>query len=111
MKLAKITILVAILFFLVTFYSSLYAIPGDLDKTFDADGKTTTSIGVYDEARDVAIQPDGKIVVVGFNDDGIGPFDLTFRLLVLTRTARWIRHLGRAERLFCLKAAFRRCSV
>ncbi|MGB7202687.1 MAG: FG-GAP-like repeat-containing protein [Pyrinomonadaceae bacterium] len=71
MKLAKIRILVAILFFLVTFYSSLYAIPGDLDKTFDADGKTTTSIGVYDEARDVAIQPDGKIVVVGFYDDGI----------------------------------------
>lgn len=80
MKLAKIRILVANLFFLVTFYSNLYAVPGDLDTTFDGDGKTTTSIGVYDDLRDVAIQPDGKIVVVGFNDDGIGPYDLDLSL-------------------------------
>ncbi|MEO5952215.1 MAG: S-layer homology domain-containing protein [Chloroflexia bacterium] len=43
-----------------------YAADGDLDTTFDGDGKQTTNyISRYDEARAVAIQPDGKIVVVG----------------------------------------------
>jgi uncharacterized delta-60 repeat protein len=40
--------------------------PGDLDTTFDSDGKVTTHF-VHDEgARGVAVQPDGKIVAAGY---------------------------------------------
>src|SRR5262249_33815551 len=42
---------------------------GDLDETFGIGGKVTTDLsGGEDEARGVAIQPDGKIVVVGLSD-------------------------------------------
>lgn len=44
---------------------------GSLDKSFDGDGLVTTAIGPYhDDAYDVVIQPDGKIVVAGATDDG-----------------------------------------
>ena len=65
MSLTKIGILVANLFFLATFYSNLYAVPGDLDTTFDVDGKVFTTIGGSSSAADMAVQADGKIVVVG----------------------------------------------
>jgi uncharacterized delta-60 repeat protein len=40
--------------------------PGDLDTTFDGDGKVTTDFaGGFDEAHAVAIQADGKIVAAG----------------------------------------------
>ncbi len=38
---------------------------GSFDTTFDGDGIVTTNIDVSDESRDVALQSDGKIVVVG----------------------------------------------
>jgi uncharacterized delta-60 repeat protein len=38
---------------------------GTLDTTFDTDGIVTTNISTYDEAHSVALQPDGKIIVVG----------------------------------------------
>ncbi|MGE3842572.1 MAG: hypothetical protein AB7I50_13385 [Vicinamibacterales bacterium] len=38
---------------------------GTLDTSFDADGKQTIDFGATDRAGAVAIQPDGKIVVVG----------------------------------------------
>src|SRR5262249_27817077 len=39
---------------------------GALDTTFDGDGKLTTAIGTgADQATSVAVQPNGKIVVVG----------------------------------------------
>ncbi|MFN9437114.1 MAG: cadherin domain-containing protein, partial [Planctomycetota bacterium] len=39
---------------------------GDLDITFDGDGKVTTAVESFDDtARSVAIQSDGKIVVAG----------------------------------------------
>jgi len=39
---------------------------GSLDNSFDGNGKLTTDFGEYSEiARDVALQPDGKIVVLG----------------------------------------------
>jgi uncharacterized delta-60 repeat protein len=42
---------------------------GDLDQTFGTGGKVTTDLsGREDEARGVAIQPDGKIVVVGLSE-------------------------------------------
>jgi uncharacterized delta-60 repeat protein len=44
---------------------------GDLDTTFDGDGKVTTAVGSFaDEARGIAIQSDGKIVVAGFSFNG-----------------------------------------
>jgi uncharacterized delta-60 repeat protein len=41
------------------------AAPGDLDPTFDGDGKVTTDFIFNDEAHGVAIQQDGKIVAAG----------------------------------------------
>jgi uncharacterized delta-60 repeat protein len=39
---------------------------GELDSTFDGDGRMTLHLGAADEsAVDVAVQPDGKIVVLG----------------------------------------------
>jgi uncharacterized delta-60 repeat protein len=38
---------------------------GTLDTTFSGDGKVTTDFGGYDQAHAVAIQANGKIVVVG----------------------------------------------
>ncbi len=44
---------------------------GDLDITFDGDGKVTTNFGGdYDQANCVAIQSDGKIVVAGSSWNG-----------------------------------------
>jgi uncharacterized delta-60 repeat protein len=42
---------------------------GDLDTTFDGDGKVTTDFGgnLYDRAYSAAIQTDGKIVVAGYS--------------------------------------------
>ncbi len=42
--------------------------PGTLDTSFDTDGKVTTSISSFTVANAVAIQSDGKIVVVGCTD-------------------------------------------
>jgi uncharacterized delta-60 repeat protein len=40
---------------------------GALDPTFDGDGKITTDFGgLHEAAYDVAIQPDGKLVAVGY---------------------------------------------
>jgi uncharacterized delta-60 repeat protein len=48
------------------FATSVSAAAGDLDPTFDADGKVVTDVGsVDDRAYDLAIQRDGKIVVFG----------------------------------------------
>ena len=42
-----------------------YNVDGSLDTSFDTDGKVTTDFGGYDIAQSVAIQLDGKIIVVG----------------------------------------------
>ncbi len=48
-----------------------YEDSGALDATFSTDGKVTTPIGSgYDQAFGVAIQSDGKIVVVGSSNNG-----------------------------------------
>ena len=64
------------------------AAPGDLDLTFDADGKVTTPFGVSsgDDGASVAVQTDGKIVVGGSSNNDFalarynadGPLDVTF---------------------------------
>ena len=48
-----------------------YNTNGSLDTTFDGDGKVTTPIGFFALARAVAIQSDGKIVVVGTANSGV----------------------------------------
>jgi len=59
---------VAISLFFFTSITALAAPPGTLDDGFDTDGKLTTDISDNDEAFDAAVQPDGKIVVVGVSD-------------------------------------------
>jgi uncharacterized delta-60 repeat protein len=39
---------------------------GDLDPTFEGDGKRIVSFGGADDAQQVLVQPDGKIVVAGY---------------------------------------------
>lgn len=47
-----------------------YSSYGILDSSFGGDGKVTTSFSPYhDRINDVALQPDGKIVAVGFSED------------------------------------------
>jgi uncharacterized delta-60 repeat protein len=60
----RITLLGA-LALVITTASPGVADPGDLDPTFDGDGKVTTHFIFTDEARGVAIQGDGKIVAAG----------------------------------------------
>src|SRR5262245_32554298 len=46
--------------------------PGDLDPTFDGDGKVTTDLRLSDEfIWALVVQPDGKVVVAGYNTDFI----------------------------------------
>src|SRR6185295_9593488 len=59
---------------ILTFFSAaVFAQAGDLDNTFDADGKITTDINSGDDgAISVAIQPDGKIVTTGYAYNATG---------------------------------------
>src|SRR6185295_12934247 len=52
-----------------------YNTDGSLDTSFSGDGKQTTDFGPFDAASDVAIQTNGKIVVVGIRSDGMGNDD------------------------------------
>ena len=57
-------------------------VPGNLDTSFDNDGKVTTLVGPQDNfGEDVAIQGDGKIVVVGRADPGIDTGQDNFALV------------------------------
>ena len=53
-----------------------YLPDGTLDRTFDVDGVRTFSVGLgsADSGADVAIGPEGDIVVVGTSDEGSGIF-------------------------------------
>ncbi|WP_330288120.1 calcium-binding protein [Streptomyces sp. NBC_00576] len=53
----------------LTLPGTAIAAPGDLDPTFSGDGKVLTGIADDDQARDVAVQSDGKIVSVGSSAD------------------------------------------
>ncbi|HET6770156.1 MAG TPA: hypothetical protein VFH75_00780 [Actinomycetota bacterium] len=50
---------------LIAFASPAAAPPGDLDPSFDGDGRVTTDFDIYDQVEAVAIQSDQKIVAVG----------------------------------------------
>ena len=53
----------------VQFALARYNSDGSLDDSFDGDGKVTTIIGSYSEARAVGFQSDGKIVVAGMTSE------------------------------------------
>ena len=38
--------------------------PGQIDTSFDTDGVLTRDFGADDRARGIAVQPDGKVIVV-----------------------------------------------
>ena len=54
---------------------------GSLDNTFGVNGIVTTSFGPYTQARlsDLAIQADGKIVVIGYFDNDL--FSFNYRII------------------------------
>jgi uncharacterized delta-60 repeat protein len=51
----------------LAFFAPVKAAPGDLDPGFDTDGKVTTVVqaGAYSRSADIAVQPDGKLIVAG----------------------------------------------
>ena len=53
----------------LVFASGLSAAAGDLDRSFDGDGKVATNFGAADVAGGVAVQADGKIVAAGYSED------------------------------------------
>lgn len=55
--------------------SPAQAAAGDLDNSFDGDGRTTTGFGGNEFGEAIAIQPDGRIVVAGSTTSG-GDFAL-----------------------------------
>ena len=66
--------LVGVVLLVLAMANPAAAPPGDLDTTFDGDGKVITSfVGGIDRARAVAIQGDGKIVAAG--EANVGTFD------------------------------------
>lgn len=52
------------------------AAPGDLDPSFDGDGRVVTNVTGYENIAGMAVQPDGKIVTVGdgYFDETSGDF-------------------------------------
>lgn len=64
---------VSTLLMVLSFAYSVQAAPGDLDVSFGGDGRVTTDFsGLTDEVLAIAIQADGKIVVAGRTNPGIG---------------------------------------
>ena len=60
----------------VVFPALAQAAPGDLDPTFSSDGKQTTDFGGNELATAMALQGDGKIVVVGYTGGADSDFAL-----------------------------------
>jgi uncharacterized delta-60 repeat protein len=75
-----LALLIAMLLVSSSLVVRVKAADGDLDATFDTDGKVTTDLfGGFDAASAVAIQSDGKIVAAGYFedfDDGVPYFAL-----------------------------------
>ena len=62
---------------------------GSLDASFGSGGKVITQIGSRDDqVRDAAIQPDGKIIVIGYSEDAAAGFNEDFAV---------VRYLGDAS--------------
>jgi len=55
----------ALLLILLSLPAAVLAAPGDLDPSFDGDGRVLTDFGGFDRPFDVVRQPDGKLVAAG----------------------------------------------
>ncbi|MBK9716660.1 MAG: T9SS type A sorting domain-containing protein [Saprospiraceae bacterium] len=69
----QITIITKMLILAVCFalFNTLYSQSVSLDLSFDNDGKVVTAVGNYDNyGYSIAIQSDGKILVVGYSNNG-----------------------------------------
>ncbi|MDH6496884.1 MULTISPECIES: DUF11 domain-containing protein [unclassified Streptomyces] len=64
-----VTVAATVLALVLTLPGVASAAPGDLDTSFSGDGKVLTDIADDDQAYDVAVQPDGKILSVGSSAD------------------------------------------
>src|SRR5205085_5778380 len=67
------------------FFVARYTPHGQLDSTFNDDGMVFTNFGGREGASGVVVQPDGKVVAVGF---ARGHQDFDYRLAVVRYTAR-----------------------
>lgn len=75
---------------LISFAVLRYTVTGTLDSTFNNSGFITTAIGThYNSAWSVAVQPDGKIVVVGPSQTGVFPGDDVFSVVRYTVTGTY----------------------
>jgi uncharacterized delta-60 repeat protein len=70
-----LTVLLALLFCLLALDSTAYG-AGELDPTFDGDGRVLTDFGGSEFGDDIALQADGKIVAVGSTSTAGGDFGL-----------------------------------
>ena len=82
------------------------AAPGDLDPSFDGDGKRTIDYGGSDVARALALRPDGRIVIGGSGNplvdfavqsllpDGSGDPSSTPRARLGLGSEVWIADMG-----------------
>jgi uncharacterized delta-60 repeat protein len=71
-------------FFTITALSDLLlASAGDLDPSFDFDGKTTADFGADDLGLALAVQADGKVLLAGYTGLGIGTGTSDFALIRL----------------------------
>lgn len=70
-QLGRLSRILCVLVVMLAAQQILFAAPGDLDPTFDTDGKVLTAIGAGTvTGRGMAIQADGKIVVAGATNFG-----------------------------------------
>src|SRR3989304_4763371 len=66
---AAVIELICVFLLTLSLAHTVQAAPGDLDLSFSGDGKVTTVVsGTFDNATDVAIQSDGKIVAAVVSD-------------------------------------------
>ncbi|CCK27797.1 hypothetical protein BN159_3418 [Streptomyces davaonensis JCM 4913] len=63
------TVAATVLALVLTLPGTATAAPGDLDPTFSGDGRVLTDFADDDQAYDVAVQSDGKILSVGASTD------------------------------------------
>jgi uncharacterized delta-60 repeat protein len=59
------------------FVVTRFTAAGELDTTFSGDGSVTASFGGVDSAAELAVQPDGRIVVVGSTSTGLAVARIT----------------------------------
>jgi uncharacterized delta-60 repeat protein len=86
----------------VDFAVARYRANGTLDPTFSNDGRATTEfVGFFDEARDLTVDPSGRIVAGGQSCQDPGTFDevCDFGLVRYTSGGLPDRHFGRHGRV------------